>query len=62
VFPLIQGIMKHEQNVIFKVDHCYKIEELRYFYAQKGLERSKRFSWEKSANEHIEIYKKIINN
>ncbi len=42
--------------------NLYKNEELRSFYAQRGLERSKMFSWEKSANEHIEIYKKIINN
>ncbi|KUJ57285.1 glycosyltransferase family 4 protein [Chryseobacterium aquaticum] len=42
--------------------NLYKNEELRSFYAQRGLERSKMFSWEKSANEHIEIYKKIISN
>jgi len=27
---------------------------------QKGLERAKEFSWEKSADEHIEVFKEII--
>ena len=35
-------------------------EVLRETLKQKGLERSKQFSWEKCANETVEIYKKII--
>ncbi len=33
---------------------------LRKNLKQKGLERAKQFSWEKCANETVEIYKKII--
>ncbi|MEI6328607.1 MAG: glycosyltransferase family 1 protein [Pseudanabaena sp. ELA645] len=35
-------------------------ETLRDNLKQKGLERAKQFSWEKCANETVEIYKKII--
>lgn len=35
-------------------------EILRETLKQKGLERAKQFSWEKCANETVEIYKKII--
>ncbi|MCU7618346.1 glycosyltransferase family 4 protein [Chryseobacterium sp. PBS4-4] len=39
----------------------YKDDHLRTVYSQKGLERSKMFSWEKSADEIVEIYQKICN-
>ncbi|MDF2932983.1 MAG: glycosyltransferase family 1 protein [Chryseobacterium sp.] len=39
--------------------NLYKDDNLRAFYSQKGLERSQMFSWEKCADEHVEIYKKI---
>lgn len=39
----------------------YLDESLRQHYAKKGLERSKLFSWEKSANELVAIYEKISN-
>jgi len=35
-------------------------ESLRENLKHKGLERAKQFSWEKCANETVEIYKKII--
>ena len=35
-------------------------DTLRETLKQKGLERAKQFSWEKCANETVEIYKKII--
>jgi len=38
----------------------YQNESLRYEYSQKGLERSRLFSWEKSAEDLIKIYEKII--
>ena len=37
----------------------YLNESLREEYSRKGLERSKLFSWEKSANGLLDIYKKI---
>jgi glycosyltransferase involved in cell wall biosynthesis len=39
----------------------YQDESFRKDYAKKGLERSKLFSWEKSANELVAIYEKISN-
>lgn len=39
--------------------NLYKDHGLRTFYSEKGLERSKMFSWKKCADEHVEIYKKI---
>ena len=27
---------------------------------ERGLEQAKKFSWEKSANEHIEIFKSLL--
>jgi glycosyltransferase involved in cell wall biosynthesis len=37
----------------------YNDDLLRQKYAQKGLERAKLFSWEKSANDLVAIYEKI---
>lgn len=37
----------------------YQNDSLRQAYAQKGLERSKLFSWEKSADNLVSIYQKI---
>ncbi|MBK1898205.1 glycosyltransferase family 4 protein [Chryseobacterium paridis] len=39
----------------------YQNESLRKAYAEKGLERSKLFSWKKSADGLVDIYKKISN-
>ncbi|CAI8710422.1 glycosyltransferase family 4 protein [Chryseobacterium sp. IT-36CA2] len=39
--------------------NLYVNEDLRKEYAKKGLERSKLFSWEKSADELVSIYQKI---
>lgn len=38
----------------------YQNESLRQEYSRKGLERSRFFSWEKSAENLIKIYEKII--
>jgi len=42
----------------------YKVltdESLRRSLIQKGLERAKLFSWEKSAREHLEVFKEVLN-
>ncbi|WP_332454076.1 glycosyltransferase family 1 protein [Chryseobacterium aquaticum] len=44
-------------ETIFKF---YTDEEFKKEYAQKGIERSKEFSWDKTVEEHIEIYKAIL--
>ncbi len=36
-------------------------ESLRHSLVKKGLERAKRFSWEKTAKEHIKIFEEIHN-
>lgn len=38
----------------------YSDKNVREEYSNKALERSKYFSWEKTCDEHINIYKKII--
>lgn len=40
--------------------NLYQDENLRQYYSQKGLEQSQKFSWEKSAERHVEIYNEII--
>lgn len=44
-------------EVIWKLysDDSYRLE-----YAQKAVERAKRFSWEKTVEEHLNIYNKIL--
>jgi glycosyltransferase involved in cell wall biosynthesis len=42
----------------------YKVltdEHLRQSMIQKGLERAKLFSWEKSAREHIKVFEEVLN-
>nr|WP_315025812.1 glycosyltransferase family 1 protein [uncultured Chryseobacterium sp.] len=52
---------KDENGLVQTMRDLYYDENLRQDYARKGLERSQQFSWEKCANEHIEIYKKVSN-
>lgn len=51
----------NNSHVLIETMHqLYTDKELRKEYAQKALERSKNFSWEKTAEQHIEIYKQIL--
>ncbi|WP_300685012.1 glycosyltransferase family 1 protein [Chryseobacterium sp.] len=52
---------KDEKALVQTMKELYHDEDLRKHYAHKGLERSKQFSWEKCAKEHVKIYQKIIN-
>lgn len=40
--------------------NLYQDENLRQHYSEKGLQQSQQFSWEKSAERHVEIYNEII--
>ena len=45
-------------------DGIYKVvddKELRENLVQKGLERTKLFSWEKSAREHLKVFEEVLN-
>jgi glycosyltransferase involved in cell wall biosynthesis len=56
------GIMidpKDEDTLCEAMNTLHNSEELRNNYSKKGLERSKQFSWERCANEYVEIFKKI---
>ncbi len=56
------GIMlnpKDEEKLIQTMWSLYSDESLRKNLAQKALNRSQKFSWEKTANQHVEIYKEI---
>ncbi len=35
--------------------------QLREELSEKGIERAKQFTWEKSARKHLEVFKKVIN-
>jgi len=51
-----------EDNLCETMNMLYHNEALRNTYSQKGLERSQQFSWERCANEYVEIFKKIATN
>ncbi|MBF8458270.1 glycosyltransferase family 4 protein [Kaistella sp. G5-32] len=40
----------------------YSDENLRKTYAQKAIERAKEFSWEKTMQQHLNIYNQILKN
>ncbi|MPT30181.1 MAG: glycosyltransferase family 1 protein [Chryseobacterium sp.] len=57
------GVMiepKDEESLMKTMWNFYSDGNLRKEYAQKALDRSKQFSWEKVAEEHSGIYKKIV--
>jgi len=45
-------------EIMFKL---YENEDLRKEYSQKALKQAKKFSWENTLSQHIEIYKKVLN-
>lgn len=47
------------QDLVKKINILSKSNKLRQGYIKKGFERVKKFSWEKSAKETLEVYKKI---
>jgi len=51
-------------NIESIAEGMYKVltdESLRRSLIEKGLERAKLFSWEKSAKEHLEVFKEVLN-
>ncbi|MBK4730633.1 glycosyltransferase family 4 protein [Oxynema sp. CENA135] len=56
------GVMVHPDNYDAISDALNKFLDphLRQSYINKGLKRSKLFSWDKVAEEHLKIYKKLI--
>lgn len=51
-------------NVESIAEGMYKVltdETLRQSLIQKGIERAKLFSWEKSAKEHIRVFEEVLN-
>lgn len=55
------GLLVDPMNVDSIAEGIYKVlsdKELRYDLIKKGLKRAKLFSWEKTAKETIEIYRK----
>ncbi|WP_312768744.1 glycosyltransferase family 1 protein [Epilithonimonas sp.] len=49
-----------EERLVEAMWNFYSDENLRREYAEKALNRSKHFSWDKVAEEHSDIYKRII--
>ena len=57
------GVMldpKDEEQLVETMWNFYSDENLRKEYSKKAINRAKKFSWEKVAEEHSNIYKKII--
>lgn len=43
-----------------KIEQVLKDEKLQQYMVEKGYERAKLFSWEKSAKEHIKVFQKVL--
>ncbi|GEN76799.1 hypothetical protein CHA01nite_25390 [Chryseobacterium hagamense] len=59
------GIMldpKDEEALYRTMLRLYQDEDLRMYYAEKGLKQSEKFSWKLSAERQVAIYKKILDN
>lgn len=52
---------KDEMGLCQTMKNLYENNELRVELSQKGIRRADVFSWEKTANQHVEIYQKIMN-
>ena len=51
---------KDIEDMYYKMSLMVEDEELRMNLIAKGNERVKDFSWEKCANQHIEVYKSLL--
>lgn len=57
------GIMldpKDEKALYETMLHLYQDEDIRMYYAEKGLKQSEKFSWKRTAERQVDIYKKIM--
>ena len=48
------------ESIAKGIHEVLKDEALRRSLIEKGIERAKLFSWEKSAKEHLEVFKEIL--
>ena len=53
---------RHLQEISQKVGQILDSRDLAASLAKKGLEQAQKFSWEKTIEETIKIYKKVIKN
>jgi glycosyltransferase involved in cell wall biosynthesis len=51
---------KDEMELCNTMNEVYNNEALRAKYAALGIVRANDFSWQKCANDYIEIFKKIV--
>lgn len=51
---------KNEEDIKDKIKIVLDDEELRQNMIHKGLQRTKEFSWEKSASEHIKLFENLL--
>jgi len=49
------------EDIKEKIEMVLGDEVLQQKMIQKGLERAKEFSWEKSSDEHVKVFKEILN-
>jgi glycosyltransferase involved in cell wall biosynthesis len=49
------------EQIAFSIDTVLSDSELRRNLIQRGVERAKLFSWEKTAKETLELYKQVVN-
>lgn len=50
------------EDIKNKIELVLSNQNLQNEMIKKGLERAKLFSWEKSANEHMKVFKEVLNN
>ena len=48
------------ENIKEKIEMVLSDEVLQQKMIQKGLERAKEFSWEKSADEHVKVFQEVL--
>ena len=67
-FPEVAGdaaVYFNAENVdsmVYAMESVYNSQTVRNNLIAKGLDRIKEFTWEKSANRHLEVYKSVIEN
>ena len=50
------------EDIKEKIEMVLNDEKLQQEMIQKGLQRAKEFTWEKSAKEHLEVFEEVLRN
>ncbi len=50
-----------EDDIVSGIKKVFNSEKLQVELKEKGKEQAKKFSWQKTANETVEVYKRVLN-